>query len=44
MNTTAQSPVNGFETILLSQGYFAKRNTLDWLFAVAVLLDEFYTI
>ncbi len=44
MSTTAQSPVKGFETILLSQGYFAKRNTLDWLFAVAVLLGGFYTM
>ncbi len=44
MSTIAQGPAKGFGTVVLSQGYFAKRNALDWLFAAVVLLGGIYTL
>ena len=41
MNTTTLK-IDRSSTLRLSEGYFAKRNTLDWLFAVLVLAGGLY--
>ncbi len=43
MNTTTlSSRTTDASTISLQQGYFAKRNTLDWVFALVVLVGGLY--
>ncbi len=44
MNTVVQGVQSGLNTTVLSEGYFDKRNLLDWLFAAAVLLGGLYTL
>jgi cytochrome c-type biogenesis protein CcsB len=44
MNTVVQSERPEMDTVLLSEGYFAKRNGLDWVFAVLVLAGALYAL
>jgi cytochrome c-type biogenesis protein CcsB len=42
--TTRNSPNVPTTTIMLSEGYFAKRSAFDWLFALLVVLGTGYTL
>ena len=44
MNTVVQNPLSGDKTIVLHEGYFAKRNGLDWAFAVLVFAGGLYAL
>ena len=44
MNTVVKNVMSGNETLILHQGYFAKRNGLDWSFAVLVLVGGLYAL
>ena len=44
MNTLAQNVTLNDTTIVLQEGYFAKRNGLDWIFAVLVLAGGLYSL
>jgi len=44
MNTVSQNATLDDKTIVLHEGYFAKRNGLDWAFAVLVLACGLYAL
>jgi cytochrome c-type biogenesis protein CcsB len=44
MNTVVQNATPGDTTIVLHEGYFSKRNGLDWVFAVLVLAGGLYAL
>ena len=44
MNTVVQKTMPDEETIVLHERYFAKRNGLDWVFAVLVLAGGLYAL
>ena len=44
MNTVVENVMSGNETMVLSEGYFAKRNVFDWCFAVLVLVGGLYAL
>ena len=44
MNTVVQKAMLDDRTIVLHQGYFAKRNGLDWAFAVLVFAGGLYAL
>ena len=44
MNTVVQNAMSSDKTVTLHQGYFAKRNGLDWVFAVLVLAGGLYAL
>ena len=44
MNTVVQKAMPDDVTVVLHEGYFAKRNGLDWVFAVLVLMGGLYAL
>lgn len=44
MNTLAQNTMQGDKAIVLHEGYFSKRNGLDWMFAALVLAGGLYAL
>ena len=44
MNTVVQNAMTDDKTIVLHESYFAKRNGLDWVFAVLVLAGGLYAL
>ena len=44
MNTLVQNTMQGDKAILLHEGYFSKRNGLDWMFAALVLAGGLYAL
>lgn len=44
MNTVVQNATTDDQTIVLHESYFAKRNGLDWVFAVLVLAGGLYAL
>ena len=44
MDTLVQNAMSGDKTIVLHEGYFAKRNGLDWVFAALVVAGGLYAL
>jgi cytochrome c-type biogenesis protein CcsB len=44
MNTTTLKRSGAYDSFILNEGYFARRNLLDWLFAALVLCGGIYVL